>query len=102
MVIPGNFIDIETGEYLSPVYRFQDAMQIWHEKPLHKCTHLELWNYSTTLWNVAMQHEVEMQMAKSEAQKAKSEVQKAKTWLTFWIVLDVFLSIALFILLVAN
>lgn len=64
MVIPGNFIDIETGEALVPVYRFQDAMQIWHEKPLHKCTQLELWNFSTMLWNVSMQREIELQAAK--------------------------------------
>lgn len=89
MVIPGNFRDIGTGETLAPVYRFQDAMQIWHEKPLHKCTHLELWDYSTTLWNVAMQHEIELQ-------SAKKETRKAKFWLTLWIVLDVFLAIALF------
>jgi hypothetical protein len=102
MVIPGNFRDIETGETLAPVYRFQDAMQIWHEKPLHKCSQLELWNFSTMLWNVAMKHEVEMQMAKSEAQMAKSEVQKAKAWLTFWIVLNILSSTALFYSLVAK
>lgn len=91
MVIPGNFIDIETGESLSPAYKFQDAMGIWHEKPLHKCTQLELWNYSTTLWNVSMQHEIELQMAKSEAEKAR----KKASWGTFWLILSIALSIAL-------
>ena len=102
MVIPGNFIDIETGESFSPAYKFQDAMGIWHENPLHTCSHLELWNFSTMLWNVAMKHEVEMQMAKSEAQMAKSEVQKAKAWLTFWIVFNILSSTALFYSLVAK
>lgn len=100
MVIPGNFIDIGTGESLSPAYKFQDAMGIWHEKPLHKCTQLELWNYSTMLWNVSMQHEKELQGAKVGEQKAKIEAQKAKSWLTFWLIIDITLAVALFYFLV--
>lgn len=91
MVIPGNFRDIETGETLAPVYKFQDAMGIWHEKPLHKCSQLELWNYSTTLWNVAMNHEIELQNALLEAEKAR----KKASWGTFWLILSIMLSIAL-------
>ena len=91
MVIPGNFVDIETGESLSPAYKFQDAMGIWHEKPLHKCTHLELWNYSTTLWNVSMQHEIELQSALLQVEKAN----KKASFGIFWLILSITLSIAL-------
>jgi hypothetical protein len=93
MVIPGNFKDIKTGETLTPVYKFQDAMQVWHEKPLHKCTQLELWNYAIQVWNIGMEKEIELQLA-------KKEIRKAKSWLTFWIMLDVFLALSLFYFLV--
>jgi len=91
MVIPGNFIDIETGESLSPVYKFQDALGIWHEKPLHKCTQLELWNYGTQIWNACLMQEIELQNARREVEKAR----KKASWGTFWLILSIMLSIAL-------
>lgn len=91
MVIPGNFIDAETGESLSPAYKFQDAMGVWHEKPLHKCTHLELWNYGTQIWNACLMQEIELQNARREVEKAR----KKASWGTFWLILSVALSVAL-------
>ena len=91
MVIPGNFVDVETGDSLSPVYKFQDAMNVWHEKPLHKCTQLELWNYGTQIWNASMTQEIELQNMRIEVKKAKTKA----SWMTFWIILSITLSIAL-------
>lgn len=91
MVIPGNFVDTGTGETLSPVYKFQDALGIWHEKPLHKCTQLELWNYGTQIWNACLMQEIELQNARREVEKAR----KKASWGTFWLILSIMLSIAL-------
>lgn len=91
MVIPGNFIDNETGESLSPAYKFQDAMGIWHEKPLHKCTHLELWNYGTQIWNALLTQEIELQNVRREVEK----VNKKASWGTFWLIACIVLSMAL-------
>jgi len=88
MVIPGNYKDIETGETLTPVYKFQDAMGIWHEKELYKCTQLELWNYSTLLWNTLLAHEVELQAHRKTVNKKSREV-------TLWIFACVMLSVVL-------
>lgn len=96
MVIPGNFIDVETGESLSPVYKFQDAMNVWHEKPLHRCTHLELWDYGTQIWNVLLTQEIELQ----NARLLTEEANKKASWMTFWIILSITLSIALLYFLV--
>lgn len=85
MVIPGNFRDTETGDTLTPAYKFQDAMGVWHEKPLHKCTELELWNYGTQIWNVCLMQEIELQNARKKA-----------SWGTFWLILSVALSVVLF------
>lgn len=91
MIIPGNFIDIETGESLTPVYKFQDAIGVWHEKPLHRCTQLELWNYGTQIWNASMMQEIELQNMRIEVKKAKIKA----SWGTFWFILSIMLSIAL-------
>lgn len=52
--IPGNFVDKKTGETLKPVYRFQDALGIWHEKDLALCTWSELHDFCIALWNAWM------------------------------------------------
>lgn len=55
MKIPGNFVDSDTGEALRPVYRFQDAVGIWHEKELWQCSLLELETFCVLLWNSWME-----------------------------------------------
>ena len=52
--IPVKFVDKKTGELLTPVFKFEDAMGVWHEKKLSDCTWGELYNYSVAIWNVAM------------------------------------------------
>lgn len=52
--IPLNFVDKKTGQVLKPVLKFQDALGVWHEKPLADCNWQELYNYATAVWNVAM------------------------------------------------
>ncbi len=67
--IPGNFVDIETGETLSPVYKWQDSMGFWCEKPIALCTWGELRTAYINLWNFHMSQlevkEVEKVAAKS-------------------------------------
>lgn len=53
-MIPGNFIDSETGEALKPVYKWQDAIGIWHQKELASCTWSELYNFGVNIWNLQM------------------------------------------------
>lgn len=59
MKIPGNFVDGDTGEALRPVYRFQDAVGIWHEKELHQCSLLELEQFCVMLWNSWMEERLQ-------------------------------------------
>jgi len=54
MAIPGNYFDAETGEALRPVYKFQDAMGIWHEKEVALCTWSELHDGYINIWNYQM------------------------------------------------
>lgn len=54
MTIPGNFVDVETGEALRPVYKWQDAMGVWHEKEITYCTWSELHDGYINIWNYQM------------------------------------------------
>ena len=62
--IPLKFVDKKTGELLTPVFKFEDAMGVWHEKKLSDCTWGELYNYSVAIWNVAMYLEHKKQKPK--------------------------------------
>lgn len=53
--IPGNFVDSETGEALRPVYKWQDAMGVWHQKDIALCSWGELRSAYVNLWNYHMQ-----------------------------------------------
>ncbi len=67
--IPGNFVDVETGEALYPVYKFKDSLGYWQEKPISLCTWPELRTAYINMWNFHMSQlevkEVEKVAAKS-------------------------------------
>lgn len=64
MTIPGNFFDAKTGEALRPVFKWQDAMGVWHQKELAHCTWSELYDNNVGLWNELMTSKVSVHQAK--------------------------------------
>lgn len=80
VVIPLNLKDVETGETLAPVYKFQDAMSVWHEKELLYCSFFELYNWAILCWNNLYLEEQEKIKQKKRADKWRN---------AFWFVLCV-------------
>lgn len=90
VVIPLNLKDSETGETLVPVYKFQDAMSIWHEKELIFCTFFELYNWAVLCWNSLYETEQNMLAQKKRADKWRNAfwflfvVAAVSVWLILW------------------
>lgn len=93
-MVPGNFIDSETGETLRPLYKEKDAMGFWHQKELAYCSWSELYNFGVGIWNVQMSELV----TKEEEISNVGAIDKVKI-LSIW--LNVVLSAVLIILLMA-
>ena len=77
-MLPANLRDIETGDYVYPAFKYQDAMGVWQEKPLDECSNRELMEFAVKCYNALVYCEATSQKIVDQRNLAEKSNDKLK------------------------
>ena len=77
-MLPANLRDIETGDYVYPAFKYQDAMGVWQEKPLEECSNRELMEFAVKCYNALVYCEATSQKIVDQRNLAEKSNDKLK------------------------